>query len=206
MHTTTTDPASASAQLGRNGENSFAIYASASASPRIYGIGAMQAFTPLSAGVGGYPPTVVSEFYLAQIDAVHAGKTVEIKLWDPGDTGNLAASLQILVPTPSGWTPTLFDYTAAKGTTKNSAPAAVPANCNALAGSDVSSVQTNTGSSSPIFNGCWLTIQIPIPGNYVADQSGWWKIRYTMNGTDTSSDVTTWKVGIRGNPVHLVVP
>ncbi len=30
--------------------------------------------------------TVQSEFYLAQIEAVHAGKTVEIHLWDPGDT------------------------------------------------------------------------------------------------------------------------
>ncbi len=42
----------------------------------------MQAFTPLSANGS----TVQSEFYLAQIDAVHAGKTLQISLWDPGDT------------------------------------------------------------------------------------------------------------------------
>lgn len=206
VHTTSTDPANASAQVGVNGENSFSIYASASAAPRIYGIGAMQAFTPLTAGINGYPSPVDSEFYLAQIDAVHAGKTVEIKLWDPGDTGDLSGSLQILVPTPGGWTPTLFDYTAAQGTTKTSG-GSVPANCNASTGSDVSSVQTNDGTGAPgFFNGCWLTIQIPIPGNYAADQSGWWKIRYRMAGADTSSDVTTWKVEIRGNPVHLIVP
>ncbi len=35
-----------------------------------------------------------TEFYLAQIDAEHAGKTMVIKLWDPGDTGQLAANLQ----------------------------------------------------------------------------------------------------------------
>jgi Flp pilus assembly protein TadG len=195
VHTTSTDPLDATAQLGVDGENSFALYVGASGgTPRIYGIGAMQAFTPLSAS--GSP--VSSEFYLAQIDAVHAGKTVEIKLWDPGDTNPLSASLQILVPTAGGWAATNFDWTAAKGTTNGQA-------CTTT-GTNVSSVQTNVGNTTGTFNGCWLTIQIPIPGTYTAQQSGWWKIRYTMNGTGTSNDVTTWKVEIRGNPVHLIVP
>ena len=62
----------------------------------------MQAFTPLSANGS----TVQSEFYLAQIDAVHAGKTLQISLWDPGDTDPLTASIEILIPTSSGWTAT----------------------------------------------------------------------------------------------------
>jgi hypothetical protein len=157
----------------------------------------MQAFTPLSAA----GTSVQSEFYLAQIDAVHAGKTVEIKLWDPGDTRPLSASLAILVPDSGGWSTTLLDYTAAKGTTNGSA-----ANCNSLQGDDVPSVQTNVGDTAGTYNGCWLTIAIRIPGDYTAEQDGWWKIRYTMNGTGTSNDVTTWKVAIRGNPVHLIVP
>lgn len=195
VHTTSTDPANIADQRTTDGENSFALYVDASGgTPRIYGIGAMQAFTPLSAS--GSP--VSSEFYLAQIDAVHAGKTVEIKLWDPGDTNPLSASLQILVPTSSGWSPTNFDWTAAKGTTGGQP-------CTTT-GNDVSSVQTNVGATTGTFNGCWLTIQIPIPAGYTAPQSGWWKIRYTMNGTGTSNDVTTWKVEIRGNPVHLIVP
>jgi hypothetical protein len=196
VHTTTTDRNNVGASRGTYGENSFALYTSATGgTPRIYGIGAMQAFTPLSAN--GTP--VSSTFYLAQIDAVHAGKTVEIKLWDPGDTNPLSASLEILVPTSSGWAPTLFDYTAAKGTTNAGA-----SNCNALSGNNVPSVQTSTPTSR--FNGCWLTIQIPIPSGYAALQQGWWKIRYTMTGTGVSDDVTTWKVAIRGNPVHLIVP
>ena len=68
----------------------------------------------------------------------------------------------------------------------------------------MASVQTSTPASR--FNGCWLTIQIPIPSTYAAQQQGWWKIRYTMTGTGVSDDVTTWKVAIRGNPVHLIVP
>ena len=62
--------------------------------PKVYGLGAMQAFTPLKSNGG----TTSSEFYLAQIDKVHAGKTVEISLWDPGDTTPLTASIEIEIP------------------------------------------------------------------------------------------------------------
>ncbi|MEO8229558.1 MAG: pilus assembly protein TadG-related protein [Chloroflexota bacterium] len=196
IHTTGTDPSNVSAQRTVNGENSFALYSSIPGS-RIYGLGAMQMFTPLTASGSA----VTSEFYLAQLDAVHAGKTVEIMLWDPGDTNPLSASVQILVPNAGGWSATALDYTAAQGTTNGAA-----ASCNALSGTGVTSIQTNVGATNGTFNGCWLTIQIPIPTTYTAQQSGWWKIRYTMNGNGTSNDVTTWKVQIRGNPVHLIVP
>ena len=37
--------------------------------------------------------------------------------------------------------------------------------------------------------------------------AGWWRIRYNMgSGSGNAFDLTTWQVGIRGNPVHLVVP
>ena len=158
----------------------------------------MQMFTPLSS-TGG---TVSSEFYLAQIDAVHAGKTVEIKLWDPGDTNPLAANLQIEIPTSGGWAATPFDWSATKGTTNANAQ-----NCDSLTpGTGVSSVQTNVGATTGTFNGCWLTIDVVIPTTYTAPQSGWWKIKYNMTGNGTSNDVTTWRVQIRGNPVHLIVP
>ena len=201
IHTTSTDPANVADQRSTDGENSFALYVGGgldgTGTPRIYGIGAMQAFTPLKAAGS----SVQSEFYLAQIDAVHAGKTVEIKLWDPGDTNPLSASLAILVPNSGGWSTVAFDYSAARGTTNSSA-----ANCDTLTGDNVSSVQTNVGVSSGTFNGCWLTILVPIPSDYTGEQDGWWRIRYTMNGNGTSNDVTTWKVAIKGNPVHLIVP
>jgi hypothetical protein len=199
IHTTSTDPANAAAQRGTDGENSYALFGSATGgTPKIYGLGAMQMFTPLSAAGSA----VQSEFYLAQIDAVHAGKTVELQLWDPGDTNPLSASVEVLVPNAVSWSPATFDWVAAKGTTNANA-----ANCDVLAGgTNVTSVQTNVGATNGTFNGCWLTLEIPIPSGYVADQSGWWKIRYTMNGTGTSNDVTTWTVRIKGNPVHLIVP
>jgi hypothetical protein len=233
LHTTGTDPGNlaGTAQKTTNGEQSFALYMSATGatgSPRIYGLGAMQAFTPLCAGgytASGYTcpigsTSTSSEFYLAQIDAVHAGKTVQIQLWDPGDTcatvgsNCLAANLQILLPTTAGWTPTSFTWAGKVGTSDGNANSA----CNTNTGT-ASSVATSVSTSTlGRFNGCWLTISVVVPdsatyalctdgsGNAIACQDGWWKIRYNMTGTGASNDVTTWKVTIRGNPVHLKVP
>ncbi len=196
LHTTSTDPSNAAQQRNTNGESSFALFASASGgTPKLYGLGAMQMFTPLSSAGG----STFSEFYLAQIDAVHAGKTMEIKLWDPGDTNPLSANVQIEIPTSGGWSAATIDWAAAVGTTNAGATA-----CNGTSGSAVTSIVTSTPTSQ--FNGCWVTIDVVIPIGYTAPQSGWWKIKYNMTGSGTSNDVTTWKVQIKGNPVHLIVP
>ena len=63
-----------------------------------------------------------------------------------------------------------------------------------------------TPAATPRFQGCWLTIQIPIPTTYTAPQPGWWKIQYNIGTGTGASDLTTWQVEIRGNPVHLVLP
>jgi hypothetical protein len=202
IHTYSTDTTALADQDSSTGLNAFAFYASAaSGTPKIYGIGAMEAYVRLPAGQ-------VSEFYLAQIEAVHAGKTMVINLWDPGDTGALSASLQILQPTGSGFTPVQFDWSAIAAS--NSAGVS---SCNGSGASGVFSVTTNTGGSS-LFNGCWVTIEVPLPATYSAPndpatgQPGWWKIRYSMGSQSGggATDLTTWKVDIRGNPVHLVTP
>ncbi len=199
LHTYSTDLSSPNDQNNSTGLNTFALYASsASGTPRIYGIGAMEAYVHL-------PANTVSEFYLAQIEAVHAGKTMEINLWDPGDTGRLPASLQILEPTGTGFTPVAFDWTAVRGNSNATS-------CNGMHGTGVTYVTTNTGGNS-LFNGCWLTIDVQLPATYSAPvdpatgEPGWWKIRYSMGaGSGFATDLTTWKVDIRGNPVHLVTP
>jgi len=200
VNTTSTDPNSSAAQLGADGQNNFALFASATGgTPTVNGIGTMESFSPLAGGTS-------SEFYLAQIEAVHAGKTVVISLWDPGDTNGLTANLQILIPGTSGFTAAPLTWTSKKGTTNSLASA-----CNGRSGSGTS-ITTYTTSSQ--FNGCWVTISVAVPASYTAPippgetEPGWWKIRYVMGGTSatTAFDVTTWQVTIRGNPVHLVLP
>ena len=208
LHTFSTDFGSPNDQNNTTALNSFAIYARASGGagvqPRVYGLGAMEAYVRL-------PQNQVSEFYLAQIDEVHKGKTMVINLWDPGDTSPLRATLQILKPTGTSYVPVDFDYSAFRGTTDGNA-----ANCNSLRGTASSLVTNPGGSAGGTFNGCWLTIEITIPNDYTAPhpssdgvttEGGWWKIRYSMGpGSDYATDLTTWQVSIKGNPVHLIVP
>jgi hypothetical protein len=191
--------------------NNFAIYADAQgAVPKVYGLGAMEGYVRL-------PANTPSEFYLAQIGAEHAGKTMVISLWDAGDTQSLTANLEILKPTAgpynagAAYVSTPFNYTASKQSTHSTA-----SNCNSNAGTGVSNVVTNTGGgdSGKRFNGCWLTIEIPVPEDYdaplpsgepFATTGGWWKVRYNMGtGSGNATDLTTWQVQLRGNPVHLV--
>ncbi len=200
VHTRSTNPSSPNAMDNANGHNSFAIWSTASGgTPQVHGEGAMEAFTPLPGGGA-------STFYLAQIDAVHAGKTMEIRLWDPGDTNGLDANVQILQPGSGGYSAATLSYTAsmeASGGTSS---------CNSNTGTNVTQIVTYSSGSR--FNGCWLTIVIPLPATYSAPtppgetEPGWWKIRYNMSGSSSTSsfDLTTWQVSIRGNPVHLIVP
>jgi Flp pilus assembly protein TadG len=201
LHTHSTDPGNASDQRSTTALNNFAIWATASGgTPRVYGIGAMEAYVRLPGGRR-------SEFYLAQIDAEHAGKTMVINLWDPGDTGSLSASLEILAPFDDDYRAVPFRYAAERGSGNAS-------DCTRYSSDSASSVTTNTGGSSR-FNGCWLTMEIELDPEYsaphpftdtVTDEGGWWKIRYTMGGSagSYSTDLTTWQVELRGNPVHLV--
>jgi hypothetical protein len=186
----TTDPGDTT-QDSVNGQNNFALFASATGgSPEVYGIGAMQMYTPLPQGQS-------STFYLAQISQqAGAGKTIQINLWDPGDT-HMTADLYILQPTASGWSPVSLTWTCQKLSTDGSA-----SNCSGGSGTYV---ETSTGATSH-FNGCWLYISIAVPTSYTAPQSGWWKIQYTMGSASGvyATDETTWQVNIKGNPVHLI--
>jgi hypothetical protein len=201
LHTHSDDPNRN--QLNATALNAFAIWSTASGgTPRVYGLGAMEAYVRLPGGSA-------SEFYLSQIASEHAGKTMVISLWDPGDTGSLAANLQILQPTATDYQVTPFNYSARR-------VSGAASNCANNSGTDVTSVTTNTGGTS-LYNGCWLDIEIPLPNTYsaplpssdtVATEGGWWKIRYNMSGSTSSfsTDLTTWQVELRGNPVHLVQP
>jgi hypothetical protein len=206
---TTTDNAAPSDQASSDGQNSFSIFADVSghtcpaspidpACPRVYGLGTMEAFTPLN-------PSSSADLYLAQIGAAYAGKTIKVSLWDPGDTGNLRADLSFLMPTATTYQTANFTWTATKFATSG-------ANCNGSSAGSVTSVRTSNGSGG-LFNGCWIVINIAIPSSYTAPtptgetSPGWWKIRYTMgSGSGSAFDLTTWKTQLIGNPVHLIVP
>jgi hypothetical protein len=174
----------------QNALNNFAIQVTTTAGTgaRIYGQSRMCADINIS--------STASIFYLAQVDAVYAGKTLEIRLFDPGDITN--TTLRIKRPTAAGYVDATFRFTATGST--GGGP---------TSGGPQTSLQTSNGIYN-FYNNQWVTISVQLPPDYDAaippgeTQPGWWKIEYTV-GT-TGQDVTTWEVNIRGNPVHLVIP
>jgi putative Flp pilus-assembly TadE/G-like protein len=177
---------------GANNEvaiNGFGIQVTSTggAGGRVYGQSRMCAFIVINN---------TSVFYLAQVGAAHAGKVLEIKLFDPGDITN--TTLRIRVPTRTGFTYASFTWTATGSS--GGAP---------TSGGPTTSL-TTSNSTTNFYNNQWVTILVAIPTTYAAPTPpgepgpGWWKIEY--NTGTTGADITTWEVNIRGNPVHLITP
>ena len=192
---TVTDPSDTSTD-NTNAYNDFAVYVQTTGgtgTPQVYGQGAMESYFLL-------PQSQTVDFYLAQIDQPSgAGKTIEIDLWDVGDVNNLSnATLQVLKPSGAGWTQvtTGMSWTASKPSGSTST-----APCSSGSGSTIT-----TYNGTKQYDGCWLTISITVDASYAPLLTNeWWKIRYTTGtGSDYATDLTTWQVNIRGNPVHLV--
>ena len=174
--------------LNVGAENLFSIWASSSdGNARVYGTGRMAAYTNLDAGN--------QTFYFAQIEKVHAGKSLEIQLFDPGESdGN--ASLRFLSPDGNAHSYATFDWVADDG----------------RSGSGVTSLATSIAGASQ-FNNHLVTITIDLPKTYgasglnppgdITEEDGWWLIEYNITA---GNDTTTWELSIRGNPVHLIIP
>ena len=171
--------------LNVGAENLFSIHVQASGgAARVYGGGRMVAYTNMDTATG--------LFYLAQIEAVHASKQLEIKLFDPGESaGN--AFLRIKSPDGNVYSNASFSWTSDDGRSGSG-----------------TQIQTSVGGVAQ-FNNRQLTITIPLSPTYGAGgltptgetEPGWWKIEYQMS---QANDTTTWEVSIKGNPVHLIVP
>jgi hypothetical protein len=151
-------------------------------------------------------------FYLAQVDPVYAGKTMQIDLFDPGEG---ASKLEILDP---GGTPVTFDWTTPCGTVGGvtiAAPSGASCNTsshtagvNGVTSLDVSGTGTQPYgnlSSTSKFSDRTVSAFVKLPSNYTSlyGAKTWWKIRYTTTSSSVT-DRTTWSVNILGNPVHLV--
>jgi Flp pilus assembly protein TadG len=141
--------------------------------------------------------STTAEFYLAQIDPVHAGKTMRVTLFDAGEG---ADTLRVIDPNGNPASFTWF--------TPCNPPTPPTGSCS---GSGTSLSVTGSGTqpytglhSNSKYNDRYLIIDIPLPANYAAlyGANRWWKIRYSAGSNPT--DRTTWSVNIVGDPVHLV--
>jgi Flp pilus assembly protein TadG len=178
-----------------NGENMFGIMAKATGAgnPRVYGQSRMCTYNNV-------PVNSSQTFYLAQIAAVHAGKTLEIKVHDLGDVGG-DAFVKVLMPTAAGYSQATFNWSASGGGPPTS-------------GTNATQIQVASGGANR-YDNQMITITIVLPTNYTAPLpagesaavgGGWFKIQYDLTNGGGGNDTATWAVNIRGNPVHLVTP
>src|SRR5207248_6895629 len=93
-------------------------------------------------------------FYLAQVDAVYAGKTLEIRLFDPGDISN--TTLRIEQPTTTGYVDASFRFTATGSS--GGAP---------TSGGPQTSLATSNGFTN-YYDNQWVTLSIPLSTTYTA--------------------------------------
>src|SRR5262249_27756447 len=88
-------------------ENLFSIYVNATGGKaRVYGGGRMVTYRSMDAAT--------SRFYLAQIESVHAGKTMVLSIFDPGESSG-DAFLRILSPDGNAYNYSTFSWTSDDG-------------------------------------------------------------------------------------------
>ena len=162
--------------------------------PKVYGLD----YLSIYANAAGSS----SEMYLAQIAAVHAGKRIQLDLWDPGEGGR---TIEILDP---NGTPINFTWTSP----------GVPGSGSTVASLNLGSPCLNPSSpgyqsySQPgggragrcQFNDRSVAIEFDVPPDYTGTANGgWWRIRYNFHAAPVT-DRTTWQIRVEGDPVHLV--
>jgi len=163
------------------GSNSFSFLAATNnVSPpaRIYAVNSMSIFTNAPSGR--------ATVYIAEVDPVHANKTLQLRFFDPGEGSGNAYMTVVPPPGVTGYTCT---WTATSFT--------LPSNPTSGSGCSIQTTVSNTAR----FNGEWITMDISIPPGYSCTTDCFWKMDLDLN---TSHDRTTWEGKIIGNPVRLV--
>ena len=166
------------------GNNSYAILADSSnfsmSDPvRVYSINEMSIFTNDDDGN--------ATVYIAEVDPIHANKTLELTFFDPGETEGDGTMTIVPPPGVSGYS---CSWTATNLHTGPAGP---------LSG-NTCSIETADNDDS-MYNGEWITMQIGIPSNYTCSTDCFWKMNLDLVA---AHDRTTWEAKVIGNPVALV--
>lgn len=137
------------------GSSKFGIRATVGTgtAPKVYGILDMSIHVNFTAGA--------AEPYLAEVRPDYAGKTLEVDIWDLGDT-NGAASIRFIDPIGGAANPPQCSWTSTNGESS------------ALINDCVIDI------SDQRFSADWLYVTIPIPSTYTCNPASatgcWWKI------------------------------
>ena len=187
----TTTPSTRTATLGATGENSFGP--SRHPGGPGHGLGAMEQYSPLPGGGGRSSTSRRSKRSRRQDDGDRAvGRR---RHEQPAGVAAGSSSSRRLRAGRRRASPGLRPVARA---TAMPTPATA---CRAVARR---SLRPRTARST---SRVWLTIDIPLPTDYAAYQSGWWKIEYDVGGTSARHSTSRrGRSDPRAYPVHLVLP
>jgi hypothetical protein len=165
--------------------------------PDLYALDWLSLYRPSFGGAFAGQP---AEFFLAEIDDGHAGKSAVITMFDPGEgmdnvqfldpAGNEVdfvfrqanCSVGNMCSNPTEW----------PDTTDTGSDACGPSNVPCL---DVTANR---------FQDQYVVVTVDLPTSYTCGGQCWWKVRYTPRSGVSVTDRTTWSVRVVGGPVHLV--
>ncbi len=181
------------------GFNSFSLRATCTgcaSQPRLYGLSDISILNNVATDAGA-----ASEFFLAEITPDNEGKTLEVKLFDPGDGRDGTFLLSIVHP--DGAIQQGCSYESDGGLGGTALSGTITGDC---------TIKTRDGDaaagSENLFDGQWLTIEVPLSSYACADgvtvNGCWWKVKYDFVGEAAATDRTVWQVRVIGDPVRLV--
>jgi hypothetical protein len=166
--------------------------------PRVYGINDMS--------IWSNDLVENSQLYIAEIEAIHAGKKLELQFYDPGDA--LEESWMSVI-SPQGSTPncswTVWNHNL---TVQTQSPGSGECKWLTTDPSRVDPTRTGPGGSPTalrVYNEQWIVALIDLPDD-PADMCGsdcFWKMELDLSDP---TERTTWRARVIGNPVRLVPP
>ena len=161
---------------------SIRAFTSGGPAPRVYALGDMSIWVNVDGTTGN------TEFHLAEVKEVHAGKTLVVELWDAGDaSGDHSVEIRDPSGTPLACTWTAEEYDGA-GTASGTESSCV--------------IDTGAVNGKYRFNNWLVTIRIELPADYTCFADCWWTIYYNYPGK--THDTTTWPAYMEGKPIRLV--
>lgn len=138
-------------------------------------------------GIYSNKPGATTEFYLARVPTTSAGMSLNVRLFDVGDS---TKSGDIAISSPPG-----------SGVTFENCVAAGP-----ISGT-LKTCELNNVSSGT-HNGKWQQVSVPIPPAYRCTDSDptscWVRLTYRYRSGSAPTDVTAWTASIEGDPVRLI--
>lgn len=181
------------------GFNAFSMRATCSGcltQPRLYGLTDMSILNNIDTAAGA-----MSEFFLAEIAPNNTGKTLEIRMFDPGDGAE--GTFQLSVLHPNGGIQQGCDFESDGGSGGAVLSGSITGDCTIITRDG-----TATAGSENLFDGQWLTITVPLSnydcGDAITANGCWWKVSYDFAGGAQATDRTVWQVRVIGDPVRLV--